>query len=193
MDDINYEDIVTRRIYSFENGVKITETAGKSKRLGPASIESFDGSPLIGVENHNDLGSYIASFASTEDLNPTRSIEVRVFDENAGLGISVYINTTHEHGYFGNTSSPAHVHVKNSNEIDIGQVNINDSCPKNGKEVPLYRTSNEKLFNNYRDKIAKWANSKKKLIVNKKETIISYWEYAQREWKRLEMMGIFNK
>lgn len=59
----DYEKIpATRRIYSFEDGTMIIEKAAAGKRLGSISMESYNGSPLIDIDCHNDFGSYIRYF-----------------------------------------------------------------------------------------------------------------------------------
>jgi hypothetical protein len=159
--------------------------------------ESMESSPLIKI--WEPTGKIIVKeyeddvlLRSYEYSDPTRSIEVRVFDEKAGLRIAVYINTRDEHGKFGNVSSPAHVHVKISKTQEIGEVNINGSCTRNGNDVPLYRTATKQLFNKYRDRIALWANSIRKPTPNTDEVEMNYWQYAQYVWKKLEAQGLFN-
>jgi hypothetical protein len=67
---------MTRRIYAFEDGTIITEIAKKGKKLSSAkSIESYNGSPLISIDFHDDFQSFLAGFMAQEDLDPTISIE----------------------------------------------------------------------------------------------------------------------
>jgi hypothetical protein len=137
------------------------------------------------VEEYED-GNLLRSY---EYFDPTRSVEATpVFDKRAGLRVSVYINTRDEHGGLDNDSSPAHVHVFNNNGIEVGEVNINGNCPRNGQDVVMYRAKNQKAFNQCRSDIALWANTI--LTPNKLKKATTGWNYAKYEWARLKKLGI---
>jgi hypothetical protein len=75
--DYDTDSLATRRIYTFGDGTVITETAQKGKRLDTSTIsfESYNGSPLIDIDYHNDFQSYISYFQAQEDTNPIISVE----------------------------------------------------------------------------------------------------------------------
>jgi hypothetical protein len=173
------------------NGIKISKEYESLENMeadpvihGETSSEGSNPIPII-IEEYED-GKFLRSY---EYSDPTRSTEATpVFDRKSGLHISVYINTRDEHGSLDNNSSPAHVHVFNSSGIEVGEVNINGNCPRNGQDVVMYRTKNLKAFNLCKSDIAIWANTE--FIPKKLNKRITGWEFAKYEWKRLTGLGI---
>jgi hypothetical protein len=93
-------------------------------------------------------------------------------------------------GHLNDSSSPAHLHIAVDNiNNEIGEVNINGPCPKNGESVKLYRTTRPKDFEKFRKNIAKWANIIK--LQEKSKKVESNWEYAKWLWAEYDKLGIF--
>jgi hypothetical protein len=187
-DDPIYVESELNSIEPMESlAISYEDVEGKEHRA--TRIEEYD-------ENNNLLRSY-------EYHEQARTIEsIPVYDSHIGLKIMVYINTRDEHGHLNNASSPAHVHIKNHDKKEIGQVNINGPCPTNGSEVVLYRTDNEKEFNRYRTEIARWANiikqppkdadkNKTQQQLKTQTQPLKYWDYAKELWKKLDKEGVF--
>jgi hypothetical protein len=112
-----FEDIAaTRRVYSFEDGLEIKETAGNGKKLGPAkSVESFGDSRLLNIESHDDFQSYMSSETALVDKNPHISIEAlmsTIGNDKKSFGIYVHIYTRDEHGRLLNKNTNPHVHIE---------------------------------------------------------------------------------
>lgn len=125
-------------------------------------------------------------FLSQEDTEPTRSIEDVLCHSRDGFGgIIVKINLgPDEHGIMGNESSPAHIHIFikiSKNDTEIGEANINGTCPKKDTDVVPYRVNKntEKVFISHRNDIVRWANTIKQ---QKNGETKSNWEYAKVLW-----------
>jgi hypothetical protein len=157
------------------------------------TIEDYDGNIFLNAYNYHDAferSKSIIEASKKYAIGPALSTEATsLCDKKDGYGIIVIINTENEHGSLTNDGSPAHIHVlSNDRKVKIGQVNINGECPSNGNSVPLYRTSNENIFNSYRKKIATWANDSQ---VQKNGKFQNNWSFAKEVWKKYEDMGIF--
>jgi hypothetical protein len=175
---------LSKRVYTFEGGMTITEEFDNEISMEAAPLLNVEAtsSPIL-IEEYDNLGDTIKSntYYSIEDYDHARSVENVICHKQDGFCIIVKINEK-EHGFLGNESSPAHIHICDLSLKEVGQVNINGSCPSNGNDVVLYRTSNVPVFNTYRKKIAIWANALRKDIDFEQTN----WEYAKAVWKEFE-------
>jgi hypothetical protein len=173
------------RIYKIGNGVTITQLSenGKPIEFTPLiKIEGTESFPV--VEEYDDSGDLIKSYEySIEAYDLSRSAEATtVCYKKDGFGIIVVVNTD-EHGSLGNESSPAHIHVFDTNRNELGEVNINGSCPQKPSEVAVYRKPNNSKIQLYLKNIVEWANKLRRV---ENDIRITNWDYAKSVWKKYE-------
>jgi hypothetical protein len=143
--------------------------------------------PRVVVDEYDDDDKFIRSY---EYSDPNKSTEDTLCSKDEELGIIVVLNTRDEHGHLNNASSPAHLHISTGSiKNEIGEININGSCPKTPESVVIYRTKQLDRLKKLRPNIVKWANTVK--LQKKNNKTQSNWDYAQWLWDDYDKKGVF--